>query len=496
MTDTTEFVTPAQYSLPSSPADQELTPLDLVVPRMYGTRWILAFPLSPEADKSQTHENLRQGLAHTIHAIPWIAGSIGLKEGSDPAQERVRILDSASGGVMLRYKDLREDLPSYDDLKEKNFPLDKLPNDKVSPVGVMAEPPAPVMAAQANFIKGGLLLTVALHHSAGDATALETILSAWAQNTAATAAASGSNNSSSGSVFTSCDAPSNDRSILMQGTPPESMAEFPEYVLRPNEKQLSLVVDETAATAAAAFQLPPMSGRIFYFSAAKLADLKREAAAYSTNDALCAFLWCQMTTARNPAASSSSSSATEGKVSAFTSAVNIRGRTNPPLPSSYLGNASLPSMTDRLPVSELITGPSESNTAAAPTGPLKRAAAAIRASLQRYQSPTRVPQTIGLLGSRADPSDYKHTFRAFLGPDVVASSWSDIRLLADGNNWGGEMGAPEVFRIPGDDADGAVVIMPRRPGEDGLEVVVGLELGAMRRLLESKEFRRVAEVRC
>ncbi|KAK8071387.1 hypothetical protein PG997_011590 [Apiospora hydei] len=359
----------------------------------------------------------------------------------------------------------------------------------------MPEPPAPVMAAQANFITGGLLLTAALHHSAGDATALETALSAWAQNPAAAAAASGSNNSSSGSAFTSYDAPSNDRGSLMQGTPPDSMAEFPEYVLRPNEKQSSLVVDETAPVAAADFQLPPMSGRIFYFSAAKLANLKREAAAYSTNDALCAFLWCQMTAARNPLSSFSYSSAMEDKVSAFTSAVNIRGRTNPPLPSTYLGNGSLPSMTDRLPVSELMAVSSEDDPAAPTTGPLQRAAAAIRASLQRYQSPTRVSETIGLLRSRADPSDYKQTFRAFLGPDVVASSWSDIRVLAEGN-WGGEFGAPECFRIPGDDADGAIVILPRRPVEDGLEVVVGLETGAMGRLLESEEFRRVAEVRC
>ncbi|KAK8067456.1 hypothetical protein PG996_006568 [Apiospora saccharicola] len=311
MMDQEEFVTPAQYSLPSTSAGQELTPLDLVTPALYGTRWILCFPLSPEADKAQIVQNLRLGLAHTIHAIPWIAGSIvgallrlschpqimpaslltqthfqkGLEEGSDPGQNRVQIVDSLSGGVMLRIKDLTADLPSYGDLQQQRFPLEKLSTAQLSPVGVMPEPPAPVMAAQANFIQGGLLLTVALHHTAGDASAFAAILSVWARNTAA--GTSGSHD------FATYDALSNDRSRLMQGTPPPSMESFPEYVLRPEENQQKVfLVDDKAPPPSGAFQLPPMACRIFYFSGAKLADLKQEASAYSTNDALGAFLWC------------------------------------------------------------------------------------------------------------------------------------------------------------------------------------------------------------
>lgn len=346
----------------------------------------------------------------------------------------------------------------------------------------MPEPPSPVMVAQANFIKGGLLLTIAFHHSAGDATALETILSNWAQNTAAVA--------NDSNAFTSYDAQSNDRSSLMQGTPPASMDGFPEYVLKPNEKQQTYSTDDKAPPSAA-FQLPPMACHIFYFSGAKLADLKREAAAYSTNDALCAFLWCQMTAARNP---SSASSDIEGKVSALCYAVNIRGRTNPPLPPTYLGNGSIASMTDRLPVSELLATAPEGDASANTTGGLKQASVAIRTSLQRYQSPSRIPETVGLLGSRADPSDYKLTFHAFLGPDIVATSWADVKVYA--HNWGHNLGSPEMFRMPGDGADGAIIVMPRHPREDGLEVAVSLELGAMGRLMGSAEFQRFAEVGC
>ncbi|KAK7906554.1 hypothetical protein PG985_016291 [Apiospora marii] len=470
--DQKDFVALAMFQLPTPSSDQELTPLDLVMPRVYGTRWILCFPLSSEADTKQVlvspftpFENLRAGLAHTIHAVPWIAGNIG----SGPGQDRVQIVGSSQGGVAIGCKDLAKDMPSYADLKAQGFPLDKFSTAQLSPLGVMPEPPSPVMAAQANFIEGGLLLTVAFHHSAGDATALETILGIWAQNTAAVA--------SDSKAFASPDARSTDRSALMQGTPPASMDGFPEYLLKPDEKQPTVPADENAPPPAA-FQMPPMQCRILYFSGAKLAELKQEAAAYSTNDAMSAFLWCQMTAARNP------SSDVDGKVSAFAYAVNIRSRTSPPLPPTYLGNGSMPSMTDRLPVSELL----------ASGGGLKRAAAAIRTSLQRYDTPSRVSETLGLLGSRADPADYKLTFNAFLGPDIVSTSWADIKVYAQ--SWGRDLGSPEGFRMPGEGADGIVMIMPRRPGDDGLEVLVGLELGAMGRFLEGAEFRRFAEVRC
>ncbi|KAK8067455.1 hypothetical protein PG996_006567 [Apiospora saccharicola] len=193
-----------------------------------------------------------------------------------------------------------------------------------------------------------------------------------------------------------------------------------------------------------------------------------------------------MTAARNP---DSSSSDLEGRVSAFAYAVNTRSRMSPPLPSTYLGNGSVGSMTDRLPVSELVATGGQGQG-----GNVKRAAAAIRDSLQRFESPSHVAETVGLLASRADPSDFKHAFHAFLGPDIVASSWADVKVYD--HNWGGELGSPQLFRFPGDGADGAIVVLPRHPSEDGLEVAVGLELGAMERLMGSAEFQRFAEVRC
>ncbi|EJT70245.1 hypothetical protein GGTG_12418 [Gaeumannomyces tritici R3-111a-1] len=230
--------------------------------------------------------------------------------------------------------------------------------------------PALVFAAQANFVEGGLVLTVGIHHAAGDAVALQTILSTWAENTAV---AEGGDSG----AFTVYDTESNDRSILMDGVPPS---------------------EDTAA----------------------------EAAAFSTHDALSAMLWRAITRART------GGDAPAPVDSAFAYAINVRPRASPPLPATYVGNASMLGLTRRLSAIETTCGP----------GGLALAAGAIRASLTaRFpdakqdgtaatdaDGPDRVVRAIGLLGSRRDPTDYKMAYRAFLGPDVVATSWANIAV--------------------------------------------------------------------
>jgi hypothetical protein len=49
------FVSVEQYGLPKNSAKLKLTPLDMNVPRLYGARWILCFPLSGDADREQVY---------------------------------------------------------------------------------------------------------------------------------------------------------------------------------------------------------------------------------------------------------------------------------------------------------------------------------------------------------------------------------------------------------------------------------------------------------
>jgi len=316
------------------------------------------------------------------------------------------------------------------------------------------------MAAQANFIDGGLLLTVGVHHSVCDGGALDHILETWAHNMSVI------NGSES---FSKYDPVSNDRTPLCKGLPANNVADFPEYVLMPTPP--------AAATQMAppTFQLPPMTAKIFYFSPEHLADLKTAAKAYSTNDALGAFFWHHMTLARNP----SHDPTEDEKTSTILFAVNIRGRTSPPLPPTYLGNALFGGIAPRLSIANLKD----------PQTGLTQASAALRSGLNAIHNPSRVPLTIGLLSSRPNAQDFKFAAHAFLGPDITMTSWADMGVLK--REWG-PLGKPEGFRIPYEAADGVITVFPRLEN-GGLEVMAGLESESMERMLKNPGFRKFAQ---
>jgi hypothetical protein len=325
----------------------------------------------------------------------------------------------------------------------------------------------PVFAAQANFVNGGLLLAVGVHHSACDASALEAILSTWSENTAVV--------SGSSHGFSTFDIPSNDRSPLMQGelASGTDISAFPEYVLRPTPHAAGGDVGGMQS-----FEMPPLSSHLFHFSPESLVKLKADAMAFSSHDALCAFIWQRMTLARirsgvftNPPS--------EAETTRLGFAVNIRSRVSPPLPPSYMGNASMACVTRRIEVVSLTSSDG-----------LRQAAAAMRRSLTEFNSPSRITSTIGLLTSRPDPTDFKLNFHAFLGPDVVETSWADLGVYR--LQWGGAIGSLDAVRMPGEGADGSVMIMPRLK-DGGLDVIIGLSTAAMEKLFDDKEFTSVAQ---
>jgi hypothetical protein len=317
----------------------------------------------------------------------------------------------------------------------------------------------PVFASQANFTEGGLLLTVGVHHSVCDAFGLDAILETWALNTSAVATSRS---------FSEYDPISNDRMPLSQGLPAK-IADFPEYIIAPSPPA------DGPQMGFPAFEMPPMTSKIFYFSPEHLTGLKKAAKAYSTNDAVCAFFWHHLTLARNPNTDASEND----KTSNVCFAVNIRSRISPPLPPTYLGNASIAAITQRLSVSSLKGSGSG----------LAVAAAAIRSAVNNSKKPIRVPLTIGLLNSRPNTQDFKFACHGFLGPDMTATSWADIGVMK--RQWG-VLGNPEAFRMPYEGADGAIAVLPRLD-DGGLEVMAALETSAMERMVKNEEFVRFAE---
>ena len=65
-------------------------------------------------------------------------------------------------------------------------------------------------------------------------------------------------------------------------------------------------------------------------------------------------------------------------------------------------------------------------------------------------------------------------------------------------DWGRELGRPDRVRVlkqPSTGGVGGVAIFPRLP-DGGLEVILGLEVGTMKRLRTDGEFLKFAEWRC
>ncbi|KAG9500671.1 hypothetical protein J7337_006350 [Fusarium musae] len=444
------------YGLQPLSAKQKLTPLDMNMTRLYGIRLILCFATNPGVEKQQIakrktdgnrYENLKKGL--------------GPEEGQDVKARKVQILDSPNG-FMFPCKDLTDTLPSYAELRERNFPLAEFTTAQVGPIDVMPQrPDQPVFAARANFVEGGLLLTVGVHHSACDASALDAILSTWSHNTAVASGGSGS--------FSAFDVPSNDRGPLMEGDLGNvDMAAFPEYVLMPTPDSA-----ESDLSSMSEFKLPPLSSHLFHFSSESLTKLKEEVEAFSSHDALCAFTWQRMTLARMQSGVFIDPPGRDS-TSRFCFAPN-----EPPLPPSYMGDASMGCVTEKISVATIISN-----------NGLKHASATMRRSLNDFNSPRRVASTIGLLKSRPDPTDLKLSFNGFLGPDVVESSWADLGV--HGHRWGNAVGTLDAVRIPGEGSDGTMMILPRLK-YSGLDVVVGLSKAAMDKLLKDEEFASFAD---
>ncbi|KAM0186096.1 hypothetical protein ACHAPI_011874 [Fusarium lateritium] len=455
------------YGLQQPSVEQRLTPLDMNMPRLYGIRLILCFPLDSATDKLQIYENLKEGLAHTALSIPWISGIIGPEDGQDPKLRKVQIISSPSG-LLFPYKDLTGTLPSYSELKGRAFPLSEFSTAHLGPIDLMPQGPhQPVFAAQANFVEGGLLLAVGVHHSACDAAALDAILDTWSHNTAVA--------SGSADCFSTFDGPSSDRSPLMEGTlgMETDISAFPEYVLMPTPHAADGDVQGMQT-----FDMPALSARLFRFSPESLVKLKADAIAFSSHDALCAFIWQRMTLARMRSGVFNDPPS-DAETTRLAFAVNIRSRLSPPLPHSYMGNASMACITDRVRVASLTSNDG-----------FPQAAVMMRRSLNDFNNPSRISSTIGLLKSRPDPTDFKLAFHGFLGSDVVETSWADLGVYQRG--WGGAIGSLDAVRVPGEGSDGTIAVMPRLE-DGGLEVVVGLSMAAMGKLLEDKDFTSVAQ---
>ena len=532
---------------PAKPAPAQVVALSPADEHMADTYicYLMLFPLSPSSNNQEVYSTLKTGLSLTLSEIPFIGGYLASVAGAGGTRFQIRI--DKDYGMRLVYRDFTAPDTqakfkySYAELKEDLFPVSAFKPGELMPVPFTAQTPEPaVMAVQTNFINGGLIMCVCLHHKASDALALAAILKAWAKHTRVVDKANGNNLDAAIDELTPR---SMDRSGMCNGLVGRKVDDFPEYVVKngsseascpaPAKKQtifsklinsirsifIAPAATATAVPAAAAAAPSSLSGTISPFGPLKicvvhlpattLARLKQAASPpfpstdwISTNDALCALLWRCITRVRTHLASTllppppSSSSPPPLNLAL---ALEARRRLIPALPAEYLGNAAF-----YCPVTSTLSTVISAHT------PLSAVALLIRAAVTGFDD-RKMRGVIGLLQSISSYSATATATAAATKPPqislhervyedplrgLIITSWADMGLYE--LVWGAGLGGVESVRVPeivlptGTPICG---VFPRRR-DGGLEVVMCLEEEAIKALRADEEFGGWVEWRC
>lgn len=453
-----------------------LGPLDNIMPRHHITPKALFIPASGSSNE-EVFKTLRSGLAQTIKAIPTVAGHV--KVSTIPIQKGGMCVSAPFSTIddIFTAQDLTESHPEmdYGDLKRRHFPMEAVdPNLLYSLPGFM-DAEKPVFLAQANFIQGGLILGISLHHSFGDGASLKTILQTWAACCRGESAAPNLTKSTQ-------------RKRLTYSEDFTSLDEFPEYATIPDNLggyQPEVTKGESEENA----PMPPrVDSHVFFFSAQNLKELKDLASAklkgsdwISTSDALSALLWRSITVARN--AESGKAATDETRVLN----IPLDGRRLMHEDTSlYMGNMVLFNNATAL-LQSLLSSPPQ----------LSEISVTIRQSISRIDE-RYIKRAMSAISSVPDVSKVMMSGGTFGESALTISSWGNLHM-----DWGQVIGGPsECVRVPKIPFSGVCVVLPA--GEsgkagtkaNGVEVMIGLKSDDMARLMKDPYFMRFAEWRC
>ncbi|KAJ5930022.1 hypothetical protein N7466_005515 [Penicillium verhagenii] len=152
--------------------------------RLY-TQICCVYPMSDPSVHDTIVNTLRYGLDRLAKTFPWLAGEV-INEGSSAGNTGIyRIIPSETIPLIVKDLCLDNSAPTMDTLRKSKFPMSMLEESIIAPcltinlpgntVGLAAES-APVFAVQANFITGGLMLTIVGQHNVMDMTGQDNII--------------------------------------------------------------------------------------------------------------------------------------------------------------------------------------------------------------------------------------------------------------------------------------------------------------------------------
>lgn len=461
-----------------------LSPIDMLMPRVHVPK-LLYFPSA--AEQVAITSNLRAALALTLKKIPILAGSVALSKQKGDQRGSLSVQSPYfEAENILSTNDLRDEY-DYEQLRAAHFPSDRVAFDAIAPKSFEeAADSTPVMIAQANFLRGGLLLFFAVHHCVLDEVGLFNVMKVWSSYCR-------------GDVGMDFVTPQwFDRSLLLQGAGTGKLEDHPEYALAP----------EGAATRAAepGAYFPSsenVSSATFFFSDEALGRLKTAAmmpnpddadersAWVSTNDALIALFWCCITSARV----ADSKKPISEIFPLFAMAVNGRSQLRPPMSPDYCGNVVLIAKT--LSKAEDLLSPQP--------GRLAKAASLIRKAVNVVDD-TYVRDVIQMVRNVDDVGLLAPRRRPAVEYSLGCSTWA--RQPYYSLDWGSTVGGTcERVRWRRFKTDGLFLIFPRLPSiegskggsearQGGVEVQLGLQSDHLERLMKDSVFMEFAHWRC
>ena len=462
-----------------------LSPLDMLMPRMHVPK-LLYFVST--AEPAEIVWNLLGTLELMIKTVPIIAGSVATSK-QDGVQKGSLSVQSPffAAHEILSVNDLRDEY-DYEQLQAAHFPTDALASEAIAPkqFGKAADS-APVMVAQANFLRGGLLLFLGFHHCVFDEVGMFNVMKIWSSYCRGEAAL----DFVTPQWF--------DRSPLLQGTGTGKVEDHPEYRLAPEGATARATEDPSVYFPSS----PDVQSRIYFFSDKALGRLKLAATVpstndgvecatwVSTNDALIALFLCCVTSARMV----ESKRAKSEIFPLFAMAVNGRHRFHPPISSDYCGNVILIAKT-LAKVDDLL---------AQEPGRLAKAASLVRKAVNVVDD-AYARDVIQMVRKTEDVDRLASRRRPAMEHSLGCTSWA--RQPYYGLDWGSTIGgACQRVRGRGFKTDGLLLIFPRIASAEGLngqsdarqggiEVQLGLRSEHHQRLLEDPVFTDFAQWRC
>ena len=391
------------------------------------TQICFCFAMDDGSSDSGIINILIHGLERLSTGFPWLAGQV-IQQGSDGGILKIRPLDKVP---RLFVQDLRLDpsAPTMDALRRAKFPSSMLDESIIAPCNTLpglseefASNPAPVLLLQANFITGGLLLTIVGLHCAMDMVGQGQIMHLFSK--ACRKEEFTSEELSFGNLSRRNLVPLLDES---NGQSPELAHQIRAH--HPSQNSPNDTIAHKATPAA-----PTCTRAYFTFHATSLASLKTLATEsiippvsyISTDDALSAFIWQSVLRARIPRLDPTAKST-------FTRAVDIRPYFKiPQLYPGLMQNLNFHTYS----VETLVETP------------LGAIASQLRSAVDPKTS-TLVHNTRALttfLNCAPDRNDVSIAANMDLSVDLMLSSWAKVNCYDLDYNLG--LGKPEVVRRP------------------------------------------------